>query len=101
MRGRHLHPARGGCGVLRPLRRPQMGQHWQGIRKFHGMYVADIFPSQERDQMAPDAVQYARALRPPYHLLSFLRLASFTNIIHVKSFAKPPSIPVTESVRYK
>ena len=28
---------------------------------------------QERDQMAPDAVQYARALRPPYHLLSFLR----------------------------
>ena len=24
--------------------------------------------------MAPDAVQYARALRPPYHLLSFLRL---------------------------
>ena len=23
--------------------------------------------------MAPDAVQYARALRPPYHLLSFLR----------------------------
>merc|ERR1712047_234683 len=26
----------------------------------------------ERDQMAPDAVQYARALRPPYHLLSFL-----------------------------
>merc|ERR1719445_365839 len=27
----------------------------------------------ERDQMAPDAVQYARALRPPYHLLSFLR----------------------------
>ena len=30
-------------------------------------------PVQERDQMAPDAVQYARALRPPYHLLSFLR----------------------------
>merc|ERR1712066_450189 len=29
---------------------------------------------QERDQMAPDAVQYARALRPPYHLLSFLRI---------------------------
>jgi len=28
----------------------------------------------ERDQMAPDAVQYARALRPPYHLLSFLRI---------------------------
>ena len=27
----------------------------------------------ERDGMAPDAVQYARALRPPYHLLSFLR----------------------------
>ena len=49
-------------------------------KKFHGMYVADIFPSQERDQMAPDAVQYARALRPPYHLLSFLRLASFTKI---------------------
>ena len=29
--------------------------------------------SQERDQMAPDAVKYARALRPPYHLVSFLR----------------------------
>ncbi len=29
----------------------------------------------ERDGMTPDAVQYARALRPPYHLLSFLRLA--------------------------
>ena len=28
----------------------------------------------ERDRMAPDAVQYARALRPPYHLLSFLRI---------------------------
>ena len=28
----------------------------------------------ERDGMAPDAVQYARALRPPYHLLSFLRV---------------------------
>lgn len=28
----------------------------------------------ERDNMAPDAVQYARALRPPYHLLSFLRI---------------------------
>jgi len=28
----------------------------------------------ERDGMAPDAVQYARALRPPYHLLSFLRI---------------------------
>jgi len=28
----------------------------------------------ERDQMTPDAVQYARALRPPYHLLSFLRI---------------------------
>ena len=24
--------------------------------------------------MSPDAVQYARALRPPYHLLSFLRI---------------------------
>jgi hypothetical protein len=24
--------------------------------------------------MKPDAVQYARALRPPYHLLSFLRI---------------------------
>ena len=28
----------------------------------------------ERDGMSPDAVQYARALRPPYHLLSFLRI---------------------------
>ena len=28
----------------------------------------------ERDQMAPVAVQHARALRPPYHLLSFLRI---------------------------
>ena len=28
----------------------------------------------ERDEMSPDAVQYARALRPPYHLLSFLRI---------------------------
>jgi hypothetical protein len=28
----------------------------------------------ERDGMKPDAVQYARALRPPYHLLSFLRI---------------------------
>jgi len=28
----------------------------------------------ERDGMAPDSVQYARALRPPYHLLSFLRM---------------------------
>ena len=28
----------------------------------------------ERQGMAPDAVQYARALRPPYHLLSFLRM---------------------------
>ena len=28
----------------------------------------------QRDGMAPDAVQYARALRPPYHLLSFLRV---------------------------
>ena len=30
----------------------------------------------ERDGMTPDAVQYARALRPPYHLLSFLRFVS-------------------------
>eukprot|EP00096_Caligus_rogercresseyi_P010951 TRINITY_DN414_c0_g1_i1.p1 TRINITY_DN414_c0_g1~~TRINITY_DN414_c0_g1_i1.p1 ORF type:complete len:876 (-),score=342.27 TRINITY_DN414_c0_g1_i1:817-3444(-) len=28
----------------------------------------------ERDNMAPDSVMYARALRPPYHLLSFLRI---------------------------
>jgi len=28
----------------------------------------------ERDGMAPDAVQYSRALKPPYHLLSFLRI---------------------------
>ncbi|XP_040578587.1 uncharacterized protein [Lepeophtheirus salmonis] len=28
----------------------------------------------ERDNMTPDSVQYARALRPPYHLLSFLRI---------------------------
>ena len=27
--------------------------------------------------MAPDAVQYARALRPPYHLLSFLRSVKY------------------------
>ncbi len=27
-----------------------------------------------REGMAPSAVQYARALRPPYHLLSFLRI---------------------------
>jgi hypothetical protein len=27
--------------------------------------------------MTPDAVQYARALRPPYHLLSFLRSAIY------------------------
>merc|ERR1719361_3314907 len=33
------------------------GQHWQ-----------------EKNGMAPDAVQYARALRPPYQLLSFLRI---------------------------
>ena len=31
----------------------------------------------ERDGMTPDAVQYARALRPPYHLLSFLRFFLF------------------------
>ncbi|CAB4057426.1 unnamed protein product [Lepeophtheirus salmonis] len=30
--------------------------------------------SKERDNMTPDSVQYARALRPPYHLLSFLRI---------------------------
>ena len=28
--------------------------------------------------MAPDAVQYARALRPPYHLLSFLRIKGYS-----------------------
>ena len=28
----------------------------------------------ERDGMAPDAVQYSRALKPPYHLLSFLKI---------------------------
>jgi len=28
----------------------------------------------EKNGMAPDAVQYARALRPPYQLLSFLRI---------------------------
>jgi len=28
----------------------------------------------ERDGMAPDAVQYSRALKPPFHLLSFLRI---------------------------
>ena len=28
----------------------------------------------KRGGMAPDSVQYARALRPPYHLLSFLRI---------------------------
>ena len=33
----------------------------------------------ERDGMAPDAVQYARALRPPYHLLSFLRIKVIVN----------------------
>ena len=32
----------------------------------------------ERDNMAPDAVQYARALRPPYHLLSFLRIKGYS-----------------------
>ncbi|TRY79414.1 hypothetical protein TCAL_02262 [Tigriopus californicus] len=32
----------------------------------------------ERDGMAPDAVQYARALRPPYHLLSFLRIKGYS-----------------------
>jgi hypothetical protein len=36
----------------------------------------------ERDGMTPDAVQYARALRPPYHLLSFLR-----SVIHL-----PPTL---------
>ena len=34
----------------------------------------------ERDGMAPDAVQYARALRPPYHLLSFLRSVEIQTI---------------------
>ena len=29
--------------------------------------------------MAPDAVQYSRALRPPYHLLSFLRIKGHSN----------------------
>ena len=28
--------------------------------------------------MQPDAVQYARALRPPYHLLSFLRIKGYS-----------------------
>ena len=28
--------------------------------------------------MEPDAVQYARALRPPYHLLSFLRIKGYS-----------------------
>ena len=32
----------------------------------------------ERDGMSPDAVQYARALRPPYHLLSFLRIKGYS-----------------------
>ena len=32
----------------------------------------------ERDGMNPDAVQYARALRPPYHLLSFLRIKGYS-----------------------
>ena len=32
----------------------------------------------ERDNMQPDAVQYARALRPPYHLLSFLRIKGYS-----------------------
>ena len=33
----------------------------------------------ERDGMAPDAVQYSRALRPPYHLLSFLKIKGHSN----------------------
>ena len=46
---------------------------------------------QERDQMAPDAVQYARALRPPYHLLSFLRCT------HLDSGWFSPSLPSSGS----
>ena len=34
----------------------------------------------ERDGMTPDAVQYARALMPPYHLLSYLRLSIHQHI---------------------
>ena len=33
----------------------------------------------ERDGVAPDAVQYARSLRPPYHLLSFLKIKGHSN----------------------
>ena len=28
---------------------------------------------QERDEMVTDAVQYAMAVRPPHHLMSFLK----------------------------
>merc|ERR1719356_1449735 len=40
----------------------------------------------ERDGMAPDAVQYARALRPPYHLLSFLRIKGHSFYIPPKNY---------------
>ena len=36
--------------------------------------------------MAPDAVQYARALRPPYHLLSFLRFVGFSLVYGVQLY---------------
>ena len=39
----------------------------------------------ERDGMTPDAVQYARALRPPYHLLSFLRYRT----LHLLTYRTP------------
>ena len=59
---------------------PYDDHRWVNIGKvrktllFSRSIGAHTIPEKERDQMAPDAVQYARALRPPYHLLSFLRL---------------------------
>ena len=49
------------------------GDNDGGDDNFSGGAGGEVNLVQERDQMAPDAVQYARALRPPYHLLSFLR----------------------------
>ena len=48
------------------------------IDALNDAYCRWVNIGKERDNMAPDAVQYARALRPPYHLLSFLRIKGYS-----------------------
>ncbi len=67
--------------MLRAVRRSQVWST-RNIAKacnlFDPVFFRWVNIGKERDGMQPDAVQYARALRPPYHLLSFLRIKGYS-----------------------